>query len=202
MDLDIILNVIEDNGYIGLFLWLWFGIFGVPIPNEMIIMTVGLASSMKAMNPFIAFFVTYAGITAAVTTSYILGRLLGRRLLKVLQRRKRFAHTIESSLKLMEKHHAFSLSLSYFIPGVRNFLPLLYGFSRLSFKTFAVFAYSGALVWLAIVFTLGYLFGDNIGAIEKYGKELFLMAILTGIAGFIAIKIIRKKREKVKVFDG
>src|SRR5690606_2409467 len=116
-------------------------------------------------------------------------------LLKYFHKSKRMTKTIDSSLKLMEKYHAFSLSFSYFVPGIRNFLPFLYGFSKLPFKKFTLFAYSGALIWLSIAFTIGYVFGDHIDTIIKHEKE-----ILLGLAGFAAIFLIfrfaRRKRAK------
>jgi membrane-associated protein len=195
MDLDLVISIIEENGYTGLFFWLWFGIFVIPVPNEVLLMTVGLASSMGSLNPFLAFLVSYSGISAAFTTSYILGRVVGRRLLRFLEKRKKFANAIESSMKIMDKYHAFSLSLSCFLPGVRNLVPLLYGFSRLPFKTFAVFAYSGAFMWVLIVFMLGYLFGDQLDSIMKYNKEMWMLAILVlaAAAGFV---ILRRKKGK------
>ena len=195
MDLDLVINIIEENGYIGLFLWMWFGISLIPLPNEMILMTVGLASSMGALNPFVALFVSYLGIVAALTTSYLVGTLLGRRLLQLLQKRKRLANQIEASLRLMKKYHAFSLALSCFIPGARYLVPLLYGFSRLSYRTFAIFSYSGALIWVSIVFVLGYLFGDKIDAIVKYNEIIGLFAL---IAFAVAVGILFLRRKKTK----
>lgn len=201
MDLELIMDIIEKNGYLGLFLWLWFGVFGLPIPNEVISMTVGLAASLGALHPISAFAVTYGGILAALTTLYMLGRLVGSRLISYLEKKKRLSGTLKKSLMLMEKYHALSLSFSYFIPGVRNFVPLLYGFSRLSFQNFALFAYTGAFIWLLIVFSLGYLFGDNMEVVLKYGEELAIGAFLTALF-LIAYRIIRKKKSsRMKALD-
>lgn len=123
MELELILEIIENNGYLGLFLWLWVGVFIFPVPNELIVMTVGLSSSLKTLHPALAFIVIYLGILAALSTCYTIGRLVGRPLLKYFHKSKRMSKTIDSSLKLMEKYHAFSLSFSYFVPGIRNFLP-------------------------------------------------------------------------------
>ncbi|MBT2679074.1 DedA family protein [Bacillus sp. ISL-35] len=192
MDLDLVVNMIEENGYLGLFLWMWFGVFVIPVPNEVILMTVGLASSQGALTPLSAFAVTYLGIAAAITSSYWLGRLIGRRLLRFLKGKKRLAGSLESAMGLMDKYHMLSLSLSCFIPGARYFVPLLYGISRLSFKTFAIFAYSGAFFWVLIIFVLGYLFGDKMELIMKYSDEMWL-AILAAAILFIAVTVKRKK---------
>ncbi|MFE8702378.1 DedA family protein [Cytobacillus sp. FJAT-54145] len=201
MELDFILEIIENNGYLGLFLWLWFGVFGVPIPNEVIAMTVGIAASMEVLNPFVTFAVTYFGILAALTTLYTIGRFLGRPLLPFLQKRKRFAKTIEKSFEFMDKYHSYSLSFSYFIPGVRNFIPFLYGFSKLPYRTFALFAYSGAFVWLTITFSLGYWFGDHQEQIWQYEKELLIgLGILVSLyIGFALIRKKQKEKNKIKV---
>ncbi|AIE61181.1 DedA family protein [Bacillus methanolicus] len=196
MDLDFILNIIEEGRYIGLFFWLWLGIFGMPVPNEVIIMTVGFAASMKVFNPFLTFTVTYAGILFALTTIYLLGRFLGRPLLRFLEKWKTFAHSISVSLNLIEKYHSYSLLFSYFLPGVRNFVPFIYGSSRLSFKAFAFFAYIGAFMWLSVVFTLGYLFGDHIDAIMHYGKE-FLIFVGISFTIFVIVKIYKKRKQKM-----
>lgn len=194
MDLDFILNIIEEGGYAGLFFWLWLGIFGMPVPNEVIIMTVGFASSKKILNPLLTFMVTYSGILVALTTIYSLGRFLGRPLLRFLEKRKKFAHSISISLHLIEKYHSHSLLFSYFFPGIRNFVPFIYGSSRLSYKSFAFFAYIGALLWLSIVFTLGYLFGDHIDTIMHYGKELLIL-IAISFTIFVIVKIKKRKQK-------
>jgi membrane-associated protein len=198
MDLELVINIIEDNGYLGLFLWLWFGVFVLPVPNEVILMTVGLASAKGSLNPFLAFLVTYLGILAAFTSSYLLGRVIGRRLLQLLKRKKRFANSLDSAMKLMEKYHAFSLSLSCFAPGVRYLVPLLYGFSRLPLKTFALFAYSGAFIWVSIIFVLGYLFGDKMDIVMKYTKEFWLVLLFIVMVSII----FAYRRRKIKAAAG
>jgi membrane protein DedA with SNARE-associated domain len=56
---------------------------------------------------------------------------------------------------------AWSLSIGYFIVGVRHFTALVAGMGRMRYSTFALFAYSGAAVWVAAFLALGYAFGDR-----------------------------------------
>ncbi|CAM3909641.1 DedA family protein [Mesobacillus thioparans] len=192
MDLDLVVTIIEENGYLGLYLWMWFGVFFIPVPNEVLLMTVGLASSQGALTPVFAFAVTYLGIAAAITTSYWLGRLIGRRLLRFLKGKKRLESSLEAAMGLMDKYHMLSLSLSCFVPGARYFVPVLYGISRLPFRTFALFAYSGAFAWVLIIFLLGYLFGDKMELIMKYSDEMWLV-ILAAAVLFIAFTVRKRK---------
>ncbi|GIN62044.1 putative membrane protein YbfM [Robertmurraya siralis] len=198
MELDFILDLIESSGYLGLFLWLWLGVFGAPLPNELIVMTIGIAASQAVLNPIAAFLVTFGGIVAALTTAYLLGRFVGSPLLPFLKKRKRFSKVIERSLNVMNKYHSYSLTMSYFIPGLRNFVPFLYGVSKLSFKTFMLFAYSGAFVWLIIMFSLGYWFGDHKERIFQMETELLLIVAVLTTSYFILKLIKRKRKQKIK----
>jgi membrane-associated protein len=202
MDLEHLLQFIQLHGYIGLFFWVWLGIFGLPIPNEILSMTVAMVSSQKVLNPIVAFFVFYGGIVAALTTCYFLGKYVGRPLMGVLEKRKRYSTLIDRSFKLIEKYHALSLSLSYFVPGVRNFVPFLYGFSKFSFRTFALFSYVGSFIWLSITFTLGFLFGDHIDLIIHYGKELLTIVSFSMVIIIILKIISRKRRKKINMVKG
>lgn len=195
MDMDLILRVLQNYGYLGLFLMLWLGIFGIPVPNEVTIMTIGFAASENFSNPLFIFLVAYGGMVAALTTCYIIGRYVGRPLIQFFEKRKRFSKKIDSSLRMIERYHAFSLSLSYFLPGVRNLVPFLYGFSKFSFKSFVLFSYFGALVWLILVFFAGYWFNDQIDTFLQFGKELLIGAGVL-ILLFAIFKMVHKRRTK------
>lgn len=198
MELEFILDIIEKGGYVGLFLWLWLGVFGAPLPNEIIAMTVGLAASEDVLHPVVTFFVTYGGILSALSTAYLLGRFIGRPLLPFFLKKKRFSKVIKRSFKVMEKYHSYSLSVSYFIPGLRNFVPFLYGVSKLPFKTFALFAYSGAFVWLSITFSLGYWFGDHKEKIFQLEKEFLILGCMV-LGVYIVFTLFKwKRKQKLK----
>lgn len=196
MELDYLITILEESGYIGLFLWLWLGIFGIPVPNEAIVTTLGIAASAHLLNPVAAFLVIYCGIIAAVTTSYLLGRFIGRPLLMFFERKNYFSKTLRKSLQMIDKYHAYSLLFSYFVPGIRNFVPFLYGVRKLPFTTFASLAYVGVFLWLTIIFTIGYLFGDHIDMIIYYGQEALL--VLAGVIGCLSLLGFCRRKQYLK----
>ncbi|RHW42623.1 DedA family protein [Neobacillus notoginsengisoli] len=192
MEFDFLLDILKNGEYAGLFLWILIGSTTLPLPNEIIMMTIGMAASKTPSNVVPIFFTTLAGVLVAVSTSYFLGRLIGRPLLVFFAKKKRFSKKITSSLRLMDKYHAFSLSISYFVPGVRAIIPFLYGFSKLSFRKFILFAYSGATLWLFIMFSAGYLFGEHIS--PNFSGELSLITILFIVFLFAIFKFFRKNK--------
>ena len=51
--------------------------------------------------------------------------------------------------------------VGYFIPGVRHFTAIVAGTSKLELHSFALFAYSGATLWVSTFVFLGYHFGPQ-----------------------------------------
>ncbi|RFU70145.1 DedA family protein [Peribacillus saganii] len=197
MEWESILHILGEYGYPGLFFYLWVGIFIFPLPNEVIVMSVAIAAEQGVLDPVFAFATAYAGILFAITSMYFLGRYTGKYLMGYFNRRDKFKRLIFQSNILINKYHAFSLSISYFIPGIRLFLPFIYGFSRLSLSSFALFSYTGALLWLSLTFYLGYQFGDEFDRVLFYEKEvLFVLLAIAAIYIFFQLHKIARSRGK------
>jgi len=195
MDLEYILYWMQNFGYAGLYVYLAIGVFAFPIPNEILIFTIAIASEKGFLNPFGAYITIILGVLSALTLAYAIGRSFGYHIMSILMKRPKIVKIINRSQKLLNKYHAPSLLFSYFIPGVRLFLPFLYGFSKLSFSSFAVFGYIGAFIWVTIAYVVGYFFGDVADQIWKYEKLIgFVLIIIVSII-FIFV-IIRKKQKE------
>ena len=52
----------------------------------------------------------------------------------------------------------WALIIGYFIPGVRHLTGYVAGGLRLPWRYFALFAYSGALLWVSLFIGAGYVF--------------------------------------------
>jgi len=99
------------------------------------------------------------GSGSGITLSYVLGRTVG-----VIGLR-RVVHVHEESLRraerLFERFGGWLLGFGYFIPGTRHVTAILAGSTRLDFKSFAKFAYPGAILWSTVFLCLGYYASDQ-----------------------------------------
>jgi membrane protein DedA with SNARE-associated domain len=94
-----------------------------------------------------------------VTLSYTLGRTVGitalRRIVRVpdsaFDRAQRWFHRIGRWL----------LTFGYFIPGVRHCTAIAAGSAPLSYREFALFCYSGGVLWCTVFLSLGYITGPH-----------------------------------------
>jgi membrane protein DedA with SNARE-associated domain len=197
--MDWLLEWLSQYGYVGLFAGLMFGILGLPIPDETLLVFCGYLIYRGRLDFTTAFLAGFAGSLCGITLSFYLGRSLGR---KAVLRYGKYLRVTPAHLDQVDRWFdrvgAWSLSIGYFILGVRHFTALIAGMGSMRYSTFALFAYSGAAVWVATFLALGYAFGDrweNTSAlVHRY------MLIATGLgAAIVAViwlrsRILRRRR--------
>ena len=88
-----------------------------------------------------------------------------------------------------EKHGGKAVVLARFVPIVRTFVPFVAGGAKMTYRTFALYNVTGAILWVGICAGAGYLFG-NIPVV----RENFELVVL----GIIAISVIPIVIEVVK----
>ncbi len=154
MELHELMSYIEQYGYWALFFCLWLGIIGMPIPDEMIVMSGGFVSSMGILSMIPAFLLTYLGVVSGLSLGYILGKIFGIKVLNKLMKKKKAKYLLKSQ-EIVGKYGHYALVISYFIPVVRHIVPYLVGMNNMSFKTYALYSYMAGLVWTLAYFMLG-----------------------------------------------
>ncbi|WP_267379253.1 DedA family protein [Bacillus sp. GM_Baccil_2] len=192
MELHELLSYIEQYGYWALFFCLWLGIIGMPIPDEMIVMSGGFVSSLGILSVIPAFLLTYLGVVSGLSLGYILGKIFGTKVLDKLMKKKKAKYLLKSQ-QMVEKYGHYALVTSYFIPVVRHIVPYLVGMNSMSFKTYALYSYTTGFVWTLVYFVLGALFGKHIESIVAIAIEY---GMYFGVIVFIVTGILYLYRQK------
>jgi len=155
-----ILLLITKYSYAGIFIALSLGIVGFPIPDESLIAFTGFLSSQGKLNIQFLLPVIITGTASGITISYLLGKASGRYV------SHRYSNKIsinpdhfQKAKEFYTKYGRFALLIGYFIPGVRHLTALFAGMNNMPYRQFAIFAYTGALLWVTTFFTLGYWLG-------------------------------------------
>jgi membrane protein DedA with SNARE-associated domain len=149
-------------GYAGIFFLLFLGIVGLPVPDETLLTFAGYLIFKNHLKPAPTYAAAFLGSACGITVSYGLGRSLGLFLVH------HYGRLFRITPKQLDRVHAWfdrfgtwTLLFGYFIPGVRHLTAVVAGTSKLSPLHFAMFAYSGALIWAATFIGLGFYFGDQ-----------------------------------------
>jgi membrane protein DedA with SNARE-associated domain len=175
--MELVLAWISHYGYAGVFALLMFGIAGLPIPDETILVFCGYLIWAGRMNPALIFGSALAGSICGISLSYVIGRTAGYR---VLSRYGRYVHIkpkdIDRVHRWFQHIGEWLLTLGYFIPGVRHLTAFVAGMSGLEYPAFALFAYLGAALWVGTFLVIGYFVGDKWQAAVAVVHHYLLLA--------------------------
>ncbi len=152
-----ITGVVVRFGYAGIFSLLMLGIVGLPIPDETLLLFAGYLIYKGALHLFPTLAAAWLGTMCGISLSYGLGRAFG---LYALRHHGRYIHLSEKSVNRahdwFQRMGRWSLFFGYFLPGIRHLTAYAAGASKLELPTFAIFAYTGGLIWSAGFIVAGY----------------------------------------------
>jgi membrane protein DedA with SNARE-associated domain/membrane-associated phospholipid phosphatase len=199
-ELSFFTQLLEQYGYWVLFLALMLEMIALPLPGEFIMTYAGLIVYQGQLNWFLSIMVAGIGACIGMTLSYWIGFRLGTPFFAKYGSRIHFGPDKLQSVSAWYQRYGNKLLLvAYFIPGVRHMTGLFSGLTRLSFRKYAAFAYTGAFLWVSMFITLGKLLGPKW---EKYhgtvNRYLIIIGLLTAII-YLCIYVYRKKKNVLKV---
>lgn len=194
-----IVQLLNQYGYIILFLSLMVELIIIPVPNEALMSYVGILCFQGKMNLFLSIAFAGLGGISGATISYWIGRKLG---VPFFQKYGHFIHMgpekMEKTSKWYRKYGKVLLLFSFFIPGVRHVASIISGVIKLPFKSFSFFSYIGVFLWVGAFISLGNLLGPKW---DQYQGEIKKWLVLASIViGFLAILffIFKKNKEYIK----
>jgi membrane protein DedA with SNARE-associated domain len=198
---DTLLSLIGHYGYFALFFALWLGIVGMPIPDEVVVMTGGAAAGSELLHPVPAFLLTYLGVISGLSIGYFVGRFAGNPALEWLKRKRNFEKYVVRSEEWFRRYGDFALVMSYFFPVVRHVIPYIAGMNRMTFPRYCMISFTTGFVWTTVYFVLGRFVGKHaevVGMlIYRYGI-VALGCILAVAAIAVAVKIAVNKRKTMR----
>jgi membrane protein DedA with SNARE-associated domain len=136
-----------------------FGIFGLPVPDEVLLTVAGALVRQGRLGAASTAAAAVAGCMCGITLSYVLGRTVGLAAVRRVLRLHEVA--LHRAQTWFERFGGWLLAFGYFIPGVRHVTAIAAGSTPLDYRTFALYAYPGALLWCAVFLGVGYYAGDR-----------------------------------------
>lgn len=147
-------------GYAAVFLFLALGIFGLPMPDEIVVASVGYFASIGLLNFFVAIVITILGVFSGTVVTYMMGRKFGQPLLIKYGKWMGITDTRFSHVeKWFHRHGSWAVTFGYFVPGMRHLVCYISGVSGMNMKRYLLFATLGTCISCIICGTFGYLIG-------------------------------------------
>lgn len=191
---------IDQFGYIVLFFALMLELLALPLPGEVIMSYSGFLVFQGHLNWLMSIIIAGSGASLGMTLSYWIGYQLGTPFFK------KHGHRFHMGPKQMGEisrwfntHGNRLLFIAYFIPGIRHITGYFSGITRISFRTYALFAYSGAFLWVFVFITLGKILGPQW---EQFHTSIKKYLIIGSIVAFIIVMTVYLyKKYKVLLQD-
>src|SRR5580765_7148149 len=139
--MEIVLDWVTQYGAVALFFLLMFGVIGLPIPDETLLVFSGYLIHKGTLNPVATFGMAFLGAMSGISVSYWLGRVYGFRL---IHKYGRYFHLTEERFQKIhrwfERFGRWTLFFGYYVAGVRHFTAVVAGATELEYPAFARFA--------------------------------------------------------------
>ncbi len=166
---------------VGVFAFAETGAFvGLVVPGETVMLLGGAVAGQGAIDVYLLIAIAWFAAWAGDTTSFFVGRRLGRDF--VLRQGPRFGIGHERFEKVEEyfsRHGGKTIFIGRFISLVRAFAPFVAGSSGMRYRAFVPYSILGTGLWASAHILVGYFFSRSIDTAAKYaGKGAFLLATL------------------------
>lgn len=157
---------------------------GLPLPGETILLMASFAAfSQRELQLSWIIVVATAVTTIGGSLGFALGHYGGRPLLENYQRLFRVSPaTLTRGESLFARYGGLTIFFARFIFGLRVVVGPLGGVLRMPWRTFLIFNFLGAVAWVSVISSAGYLFGRHLnrleGALRRFDLALLILAAL------------------------
>jgi membrane-associated protein len=189
-------------GYIGLATiifaesGLFFGFF---LPGDTLLITAGVLASARpdVFSIEIVIFVCFIAAVTGDAVGYWFGRRVGGRLYDRPDSRWFKKRHLQAAEGFYERHGGKTIVMARFLPFVRTFAPIVAGAAQMRYPRFAVFNFTGALLWAVGLPLAGYLLGETLG--EQLDRWLLVVLAVVFTLSILptAVHLYRHNREEV-----
>ena len=165
------------------------------LPGDSLLFVAGALAALPGndlnVHLMVALLVTAAILGDAV--NYTIGRLLAERWFSNVLEVFRAKFYLDKTHAFYARHGGKTIILARFVPIVRTFAPFVAGMGHMSYRHFALFNVTGALLWVLLFSYAGYLFGD-LPVVQENLKLLIVGIILVSILPGV-IEVWRHRRQ-------
>ena len=200
--MDILVGFFTDYGYLAVLFVLIICGFGVPIPEDITLVSGGIIAGMypEQVNVHIMLVVSMFGVLFGDSTMYWLGRIYGARILRVRFIRKFL--TVQRLRMVRDKFDQYGnrvLFVARFLPGLRAPIYMVSGVTRrVSYLRFVLLDFFAAIISVPIWVYLGYYGAHKRDWLMEQIKtgQTGIYILIGALALFISWKVYKAKKAR------
>jgi membrane-associated protein len=164
------------------------------LPGDSLLFVAGALCGVGALELYILLPLLIIAAFTGDNTNYWIGRLLGKRLLKVSDSRFLKHEHLDKTHAFYQKHGGKTIIFARYLPIVRTFAPFVAGIGRMDYRMFMIFSIVGSISWVTFFAVGGYFLG-NIPIIKNNLTLMVLVIVFISLTPAM-MEFIRHSRSK------
>lgn len=196
---DIVVQVMEAIGPIGVALAVFLENIFPPIPSELILPLAGFTAANGSFGPWEAVIWATIGSVVGAVALYGIGAALGRRRMYQIADWLPLVdfEDVEKTERWFHRHGYWTVFVGRMVPIFRSLISIPAGIERMHLGLFTLLTLLGSGIWNTIFVWGGYLLGESWHLVSDYAdvfSNVVLAAVVLFLAWWIIARVLRNRR--------
>lgn len=187
-----IVQTVGQWGYPGIIVMMFLESSFFPFPSEVVVPPAGYLAARGEMSLTLVILAGIGGSLMGALFNYWLAVMWGR---PFFEKYGRYVLVSKNSLdkadRFFAEHGHISTFIGRLLPGIRQYISLPAGITRMNLPLFAVFTGLGAGLWVIVLALVGYYIGNNQELVQQYLHQILLgigIFAVVIVIGYVALK--------------
>ena len=205
---EMILNIMEQFGYLGVFLLITIENIFPPIPSEVVLLFGGFMTTYTELNIAAMVVAATLGSLVGAIVLYYIGKILNKERLKRIVSGK-IGKVLRIKMEDIDKADEWfdtkgnkTVFFCRFIPIVRSLISIPAGMSEMPMLKFLIYTIAGSTIWNTVLIIAGNMVGENwvniLNIFEQYSHITLIVLVIIFVVGVYIFywNKARKKKDK------
>ena len=167
------------------------------LPGDSLLFATGALCATGALRTPAAFGLLVLAAFTGNTVNYAIGRQVGPRVFSAgdgsgLSHRLLNREHLNRAHAFFEQYGGKAIVLGRFVPIVRTFVPFVAGAAQMTWATFVVYNFAGAVAWVGLCLGAGFLFG-NVPIVKNNFSLVTIGIVIVSILP-VLVEYVRQRR--------
>ena len=186
----LIIHLIQNLGYAGIFLLMTLESALLPIPSEVTMPFAGFLAQGGYLNFWIVVFVGALGNLVGSLIAYAIGFYLEESIvLGLVKKYGKFVliseHEYTRAVSWFAKYGNPITFVSRLLPAVRTFISLPAGLAEMNIWKFSIYTFVGSFVWSTFLTWIGFYLGTKWNSWEPYFRKFQIVIVVVLVLGIL-----------------
>ncbi|MBC7944195.1 MAG: DedA family protein [Burkholderiales bacterium] len=164
------------------------------LPGDSLLFVAGTLAAGGNMDVNLLVMLLIVAAIAGDSVNYAVGAYLGPKVFQNKNARWLKIEYLQKTQRFYERHGGKTIIIARFVPIIRTFAPFVAGIGDMAYRRFLAFNVIGAILWVAALTYLGYLFGNLPIVQQNFGVVVIGIIVLSIMPGLF--EYLKARRSK------